>query len=42
MKYKIIIKETAIEDLEHYRKTGQKKTAEKIDGFINELREHPE
>jgi toxin YoeB len=42
MKYKIIIKETALEDLEHYRKTGQKKTAEKIDGFINELREHPE
>ena len=32
MKYKIIIKETAIEDLEHYRKTGQKKTLIKYTG----------
>lgn len=42
MKYEIDFKRLALEDIEHYKKTGQKKNLDKIYGFIKELKEHPE
>ena len=42
MKYEIDFKRVALEDIEHYKTTGQKKTLDKIYGLIKELKEHPE
>ncbi len=37
-----MLKEVAIEDIEHYKNTGQKKVLSKINVLFDELREHPE
>ena len=42
MSYAIQYTGIAEKDLERHRKSGNKKVLQKIDGLLNELREHPE
>ena len=41
MSYKLVISNTALEDIEKHRKSGDKSILKKIEKLLNELREHP-
>ncbi|MDR0974016.1 MAG: Txe/YoeB family addiction module toxin [Prevotellaceae bacterium] len=41
MTYKLVFTKNAYTDIERLRKSGDKKTLEKLDNLLTELRQHP-